>query len=800
MGVSYIGVRHHSPACARLVADTIKALRPAFVLIEGPSDFNERIGELFLGHRLPIALFSSGPGTSSFSPFCGYSPEWAALSAGRAVGARTLFIDLPAWHPAFETRSNRYADAELRYGEAMDRLGAAFQTSNPDALWDGLFEVEGADGLAERLRAYFELLRGESRASEGDEARERYMAAWIRAAVSAGEQAEPAAGGRRARAKAGAAGRGPDATASASPSVVVVTGGFHMPAIRALAARSPEDPPEPWPTVPVPEPDEDGRVPAVSSFLVPYSFRRLDAFTGYQSGMPSPEYYQRLWEDGPEAAAAALTDAVVTRLRERGQPVSTADLIAARTQSEGLAALRGHAATTRTDLLDGLASALVSEDLDQPLPWSRRGMLLPGAHPAVVEMVAALSGSRVGRLHRSTPAPPLVHDVTAELERLGLTARTGTLKLRLPDPADLERSRVLHRLRVLHIPGYQRRSGPDGGLDPADTEEWTLREHEHRTAALIEVGALGATLTEASTTVLEERATDAGDISALSEVLFDTVLCGLSETADRLLGLITTELSGRPAAGTADLGPVGRILAVALGLWRHDRIFQLSRSPALARIIAAAGDRVLWLAQLTVGQRAAAEPPRLLAVAALRDAVLYAEAVLGMDRGYVTEAAERLAATPAAPPDLRGAALGLLWSLGATVDAAHALPGGVETGQLGDWLAGLFALAREQAAGDAMVGVLDRLVTEMAEEEFLVAVPSLRMAFAYFPPREREAVARRLLERRGLRGSGRALLRGTVDPAMYGRARTIELKALGRLAGTGLVSAEAEARIQGVAV
>ena len=777
MGVSYIGVRHHSPACARLVTATIKALRPAFVLVEGPSDFNERIGELFLGHRLPIALFSSGPGTSSFSPFCGYSPEWAALSAGRAVGARTLFIDLPAWHPAFETRSNRYADAELRYAEAMDRLGAAFQTSNPDSLWDGLFEVEDADGLAERLTAYFELLRGESRASEGDEARERYMAAWVRAAASAA----------------------PAESAESASSVVVVTGGFHMPAIRALATRSPEDPAEPWPTVPMPEPDGEGRVPAVSSFLVPYSFRRLDAFTGYQSGMPSPEYYQRLWDDGPEAAAAALTDAVVARLRERGQPVSTADLIAARTQSEGLAALRGHAATTRTDLLDGLVSALVSEDLDQPLPWSRRGMLMPGAHPAVVEMVAALSGSRVGRLHRGTPAPPLVHDVAAELERLGL-ARTGTVKLNLARPADLERSRVLHRLRVLRIPGYQRESGPDGGLDPVDTEEWTLREHEHRTAGLIEAGALGATLTEASTAVLEERATDADGVSALSGVLFDTVLCGLSEIADRLLGLIATELSGKPAAGAADLAPVGRILAVTLGLWRHDRIFQLSRSPALARIIAAAADRVLWLAQLTVGPTAAAEPPRLLALAALRDAVLHAEAVLGMDRGYVTEAAERLAAAPTAPPDLRGAALGLLWSLGAAVDAAHALPGGIETRQLGDWLAGLFALARDQAAGDEMVGVLDRLVSEMAEEEFLVALPSLRMAFTYFPPREREAVAQRLLERRGLRGSGRALLRGTVDPGAYSRARTIELKALDGLAGTRLISAEGEARMRGAAV
>jgi len=165
----------------------------------------------------------------------------------------------------------------------------------------------------------------------------------------------------------------------------------------------------------------------------------------------------------------------------------------------------------------------------------------------------------------------------------------------------------------------------------------------------------------------------------------------------------------------------------------------------------------------------------------------------------VTEAAYRLAAETQAPPDLRGAALGLLWSLGATIDAAQALPGGVPTKLLGDWLSGLFAVAREQAAGPEMVAVLDRLVTQMAEEEFLAALPALRMAFAYFPPREREAVAQRLLERRGLRGSARTLLRGTVDPEAYGRARSIEMNALTRLAGTGLLSAEALMAIEGVA-
>ena len=53
-----IGVRHHSPACARLVKERIEQTRPRYVLIEGPVDFNQRLDELFLPHQLPIAIYS----------------------------------------------------------------------------------------------------------------------------------------------------------------------------------------------------------------------------------------------------------------------------------------------------------------------------------------------------------------------------------------------------------------------------------------------------------------------------------------------------------------------------------------------------------------------------------------------------------------------------------------------------------------------------------------------------------------------------------------------------------------------
>jgi hypothetical protein len=792
MPATFIGVRHHSPACARLVGRTIETLRPAYVLVEGPADVNDRLDELLLGHALPIAIFSHYRDDErshlSWAPFCDYSPEWVALTMGRACGAQLRFIDLPAWHPALAGRRNRYADAEQRYADVAERLCRAFAVDNTDALWDRLVEVEPDDGLEERLATYFDLVRGDTQAGEDDTAREAYMAAWVRAAVAhAGDRP-----------------------------VVVVTGGFHRPALRRLVGEPDGDgaqaashggadlragplgglegPASPsragetgggWPEIPRPA---DGAV--AGTYLVPYSFRRLDAFSGYQSGMPSPEYYQRLWEQGADAAADGLVEAVATRLRRRRVAVSTADLIAARTLSAGLARLRGHPRPARTDILDGLVGALVSDDLDQPLPWTRRGVLAPGAHPVVTEMVAALSGDRTGRLHPDTPAPSLVHDVDAELTRLGL-ARTGTVELDLSDDGDLVRARALHRLRVLGVPGYTRESGPVSGAEPVLDERWELTDHEARTPALIEAGAYGGTLRDAATAVLAEGVAAAGtEPGALAAMLFDAALCGVTDLSEQI-----TELIAANIAGARELGPLGEALATVLGLWRHDRVLGTARSPMYAAVIDAAVTRVLWLAEGVRGGPAPADPARLRALTATRDAFLHAHEVLSTGRDAALDVMARVGADRDVPPDLRGAAFGFGWSLGASADPVRALRGAAGAATLGDWLAGLFALARDEVlaaeagwpgkAEGGVLAVLDDLITTMPD--FLAGLPALRQAFAYFPPRERELIARRLLERRRLTGSARALLRTTADPLLIAEAKTLEDRAGRLLAGEGLL-------------
>ncbi|MFF3618415.1 DUF5682 family protein [Streptomyces sp. NPDC002467] len=754
MSVTFLGVRHHSPACARLVSRTIEELRPAHVLIEGPADLNGRLDELLLGHELPIAVFShyrdEERTATSWTPLCDYSPEWVALTAGRAAGADVRFIDLPAWHPAFAGRTNRYADAEARYAEATARLCRRFQVDSVDALWDRMFESDsGAEegGLAVRLEAYFDLVRGDAVADEGDRAREEYMAAWVRATTAA----------------------------SGDRPVLVVTGGFHRPALVTLTGTASPDTGgagHGWPVVPAPPEGAVG-----GSFLVPYSFRQLDAFTGYQSGMPSPAYYQRLWEAGQRAAGEELVRAVAGRLRERGHPVSTAGLIAAHGTALGLAALRGHEAPTRLDLLDGLAGALITDALDEPLPWTRRGPLRPGSHPVVVEMVAACAGDRVGRLRPGTPLPPLVHDVEARLAALGLTPGRGRpVTLRLTDPAELTRSQVLHRLRVLDVPGFGRVAGPAHGTDPVLTERWEPRTTAGREAALIEAGGFGASLEEAAAVALEDRMRHAGpEPAALAGVLFDAVVCGATRLSARLVGELGAGL-GRAAR----LGPLGEALHTALGLWRHDRVYGVARDPLLARAIDTAVGRVLWLAEGARSAAGGADPSRLRALGAVRDAVLHAGELLSVSRETVVGVCRRISADPAAPADLRGAAFGLRGALGDADGrgAAEAVRAAVGPGTLGDWLAGLFALTRtELTAGggpEPLIGVLDELVGDMSEAEFLAGLPALRQAFAWFPPRERERIAARLIERRGVRGSARSLLRVTADPLLIARARNLE--------------------------
>ena len=735
--LTVVGVRHHSPACARLVEHTVRRLRPRFVLIEGPADFNDRLSELTLPHQLPIALFTyrqdaNGGHRASWSPFCAYSPEWVALTAAAQVGATARFVDLPAWDPAFDGAGfeNRYADRHARHSDRLAELCARLGFEDVDALWDHLFEQPQAPGeLAARLDRYFQALRADEPPEARDGPREDCMARWAAWAV---------------REAAGAP-------------VVLVCGGYHQPALERLWRAVP---PEPPPATPPP----DARV---GSYLVPFSFRRLSSFAGYASGMPSPGYYQRVWDEGPAQAAEAMLFAAVAHLRDRKQRVSAADVIAASTLAAGLRNLRGHAALARVDVLDGLAGALLKDALEAPLPWTRRGALSPRTDPLLIELVAAFTGARVGALAPGTPRPPLVDDAFAELARAGvpLARESRRVKATLTDDGGAQVSAVLHRLRVLAIPGFELTRGPRLQRGAEDlSEEWQVVHRLETDAALIEAAVHGATLAGAAAALLEEALGAATGVAELASILERGAQARLPALTARALAGIA-----RVAGAEPSFAAIGAALAKLAALLRGELVLGQAGAPELARVVELCFDRGLWLFEGIQGATAPLDAGQVGAVRALRDALRLAP----LDRDRARAVAARRVRDAGAPPALRGAALGFGWST-RDPDAEYDRSGHAESGfgrstrdpnvaddrsadaalvlgmaraaTFGDFLGGLFALAREEVVrAPGLLAAIDAAVTGFGRDDFLIALPSLRQAFAYFPPRERLEIAAQVL-------------------------------------------------------
>ncbi|MBC8162187.1 MAG: hypothetical protein H7Z42_13330, partial [Roseiflexaceae bacterium] len=187
----FIPVRHHSPACARVVRTIAHELRPAVVLIEGPFDFNERLDELYLPHQLPIAIYSyvrlhNQARRGAFYPFCEHSPEWEALHAARELGATVRFIDMP-WHAlaTAQTPAHRYADHELRENPYIPTLCEKLGVDDFDSLWDRLVEIDpllSAQRIMERVHQLCSHIRASSRVPDEDLRREAFMAQQIRTA------------------------------------------------------------------------------------------------------------------------------------------------------------------------------------------------------------------------------------------------------------------------------------------------------------------------------------------------------------------------------------------------------------------------------------------------------------------------------------------------------------------------------------------------------------------------------------------------------------------------------------------
>lgn len=762
--VVYFPVRHHSPTCAAMVEQLIARLKPWAVLIEGPSDYNVHLNELHLDHRLPIAIYSyfqrvDGTSSGAYYPFSEYSPEWVALRAAKERGLSMQFIDLPWINTADGDRTtHRYADAELRRGRYVSVLCERMEVEDFDDLWDKLIESHQDITIEEYLHRVhslcFHIRLWEVSVSKSDRQREAFMAEQIRMAAAS------ANGGR----------------------ILVITGGFHSSALAArledYACPGIDDneklPPEEDAHAEVGDTDFDvlkvsDAAPTVAGIsLTTCSYERLDNLTGYNAGMPSPGFYEHVWRQrtsGHPYSHHPLLTNLVEALRKKQQTLSTADLIAVETSARGLAAIRGRDHVWRRDLIDAVTSSLIKDELE----YGARS-------PFLAAVYDVLRGRRRGRLAAGTRMPPLQLDIQNQLADADLVPQRAlqSVELNLLEPKDLPRSQLLHRLKILGIAGFKCVGGTDF-LKRDDLtklwEDWEFRWTPEFESTGIEASRYGATLAEAATSRMHEIAREhQRSASVAAELLLQAAQAGISAVSNTLL----PELS-QLIAHEADFCEASSALGHVLFLYCFDESFGTKSQPQLGKVLRLAIDRSIWLLELT-GRTVASDRKTLTGMKTLFDAFQRTSDVLQLNADEFHAILIRIKQDTHKPPQIRGAAAGILWTLG-VADAEQVLGNLLlltDPNDIGDFLTGLFALAREVAQRHPQfVQTVDRLLLEFSADSFQQALPSLRLAFTYFTPREKHYMLTTLFESLGLKQIP-ALAEAKVDGATAAAALAVD--------------------------
>ena len=325
------------------------------------------------------------------------------------------------------------------------------------------------------------------------------------------------------------------------------------------------------------------------------------------------------------------------------------------------------------------------------------------------------------------------------------------MELVLEAETDRPPSQVLHRMRLLGIAGYDRTAGTDlASRDEIVTiwERWRIAWSPDFDARCIEAARYGVSLADAAATVLGERAAAVErNAGAASLLLLDAALAGLADLAWTLRQRVAELIRGEN-----DFFHVTQALGHLLYLYRYDAVLRTTGSESMGDLLREAYDRALWLLE-TLGQTTGAGQELVNGLMALREAFERCELPLGLSRSELVQVLARVAADHGQQPTVRGGALGRSGRSGATDSAQvrEQMRPFTDPGLLGDFLTGLFALGREQVQRHRdLVLTIHEVLSGYTDEQFLGALPALRLAFTYFTPREKHHLALTLRQGLGL--------------------------------------------------
>ncbi|MCL2856119.1 MAG: DUF5682 family protein [Oscillospiraceae bacterium] len=730
--VLFFPVRHHSPACAWHLERTLRDYQPDAILVEGPCDSDHLIAHISAPDSLaPLSIYYQCTSENEdgatrrhacYFPLMDYSPELVAIRYGAANSISTSFIDLPYGELARidaravgeEGKESYFDDYYISRSRYIERLCEKQNCRHYSELWEKLFEIGGlsldTSAFVANMRAFCHFSRveypDELLQKDGCAAREDFMAEKIREAMKV------------------------------HCKVLVVTGGFHTEVLERLIAQPSS-------------PARGKRSLATSdSYLIAYSMAECDQLMGYSSGMPYPAYYQAVYEnlDEPETASQhAITQYLAKiggALRRRGQPVSIADEVASVIQARGLAGLRDKAQPGVYELLDGVLSAYM------------KGEANAASSTIFAVTTEILRGDKMGKVSAGVEKIPLLLDFEKQLSNFKLkqstTRREVTLEI-LNRQRHREMSAFFYCLAFLDVGFAERCYGPDySSLDTSRVrEKWSYAGSARVIGALVDVSHLGGTIREAALTKLLGQRAGQTSSGAATRLLIDAVVMGLTE---QLVPM---------AAGLGEVIALDSSFFSLTGAGAHlcflENACTLLELPAIPQ----AEELLLQVYEKSCAELCSlstANPDEDAEFARALKSLYQISRRSGMDTGLFTDALLQLVSQDEPPVILHGAAVGFLYSAG-ILDAEQAI-GYAKAYLFGSGeivrKAGMFFTGLLMSAWDLLfshsgfVEGLSDMLSRLSHEDFLVALPDLRLAFSVLSPSQTDRLARVVAELLGV--------------------------------------------------
>lgn len=783
--IYFAPVRHHSPACSYALRQLITQIKPTHILIEAPASFSEKLEEL-LNNKTepPIAILcqtdlqvdevvfqkneeyseeykeddkANSPShqitRSVFYPFCSYSPEWQAMQLAKQYNAKIQFIDLP-WaeqvtqeFTSLQSKS-LLSETYLKHSQYITQLAKKLHCRDHDEVWEHLFELRNFTDLAD-WQTFFEdtfiwcaMARldydSSSLEAEGSSQREQHMLTAI---------------GRLKKST-------PDAK------IVVVTGGFHTLALFEGLWQNKLLLPKRTDITRFNRQQKSGD--RDRTWLIRYSFDRLDALNGYTAGMNSPAYYQKSWQsmlayeqnsNQPQTTQCyrktQLIDflSIITDKLRKKQNCSDAigfiPLKSAIEQACLLAELRGHYGPGRYDLLDGIQSAFI------------KGSIHDVRSDFWQIVYRSLSGNQLGQIPNDIASPPLVNEVYSTLKKYRFKLDDTLPKTTHIDiyrnPEHRQRSRFLHLLAFLDVGFANRLDGPNYQYGTRLTimfEDWQYLWTPMVEARLIELSEQGTQLEQIAIQKLQqsiEQLTEDGMAqSCLCAVkgVIQAALMGLQTYFSQLLVKLSSFLE--VDSNLLSLVDCGHRL---LYLWQGRDFLALNVSSTLLALLAKVLKQAFFLLDTLKQSDTEQQQENLKTLLLFRNLINNLPDKLDVKKlkqdFYLN--LHRLQPLLSEAPLIRGAidSIAYLDSQISQSEFDHKIKMAFELGsqyeQASSYFMGIMQCAPELIIHSSqLLTSLDELLANWKQDQFIEILPDLRLAFTQLTPKQNAIIAEKI--------------------------------------------------------